>query len=155
MATGTFSARYMRIWYRDRMLKTVLAFLIGTLTFSFAMLRRVDTRHVPNLGVTIAGSLVVLSLVLFILFLDRFIHRLRPVAVAGLVSRAARRVVLEVGAEITPPDAATIAQIDESEPGLIVRSARAGSIQAFDVRGLLAWARQHDARLVVQAAVGD
>ena len=28
MATGTFSARYMRLWYRDRMLKAVLATLV-------------------------------------------------------------------------------------------------------------------------------
>jgi uncharacterized membrane protein len=32
MATGTFSARYMRIWYRDRLLKAVLTMLAGTLT---------------------------------------------------------------------------------------------------------------------------
>ena len=31
MATGTFSARYMRIFYRDKMLKAVLAVLVGTL----------------------------------------------------------------------------------------------------------------------------
>jgi len=41
MATGTFSARYMRLWYRHRMLKATLAVLIGTLTFSFSLLRRV------------------------------------------------------------------------------------------------------------------
>src|SRR5262245_34966379 len=37
MAIGTFSARYMRLWFRDRMLKTTLALLIGTLTFSFGL----------------------------------------------------------------------------------------------------------------------
>jgi uncharacterized membrane protein len=35
MATGTFSARSMRLWYRDRMLKAVLAVLVGTLSFLF------------------------------------------------------------------------------------------------------------------------
>jgi uncharacterized membrane protein len=39
MAIGTFSARYMRLWYRDRALKAVLAVLIATLAFSFALLR--------------------------------------------------------------------------------------------------------------------
>ena len=38
MATGTFSARYMRIFYRDRLLKAVLAVLVGTLTFSYGLL---------------------------------------------------------------------------------------------------------------------
>src|SRR5262245_10572754 len=55
MATGSFSARYMLLWYRDRVLKALLALLVGTLAFSFALLRRVESNFVPNLGVTIAG----------------------------------------------------------------------------------------------------
>jgi uncharacterized membrane protein len=91
MATGTFSARYMRIWYRDRMLKAVLALLVGTLAFSFMLLRRVEANFVPNLGTSIAGVLLIVSLLVFLIFLDRFLHRLRPVAVASLVSGYVRR----------------------------------------------------------------
>ena len=98
MATGTFSARYMRLWYRDRMLKAVLAVLVGTLTFSFSLLRRIESNSVPSLGVTLAGILVVVGLVLFLLFLDRIVHRLRPVAVAGLVARAGRAVIASTAA---------------------------------------------------------
>src|SRR5262245_24768631 len=85
-ALGTFSARYMRLWYRDWMLKSLLALLVGTLAFSFALLRRVESDFVPNLGVSIAGALVLASLLLFVVFLDRYLHALRPVAVAVLVS---------------------------------------------------------------------
>ena len=55
MAIGSFSPRYMRLWYRDRVIKGVLAILIGTLTFSFALLRRVDSHFVPSIGVSLAG----------------------------------------------------------------------------------------------------
>src|SRR5215469_6782666 len=96
MATGTFSARYMRIWYRDRLLKAVLAVLAGTLTFSFSLIRQVGSQQVPDIGVSIAGLLLVLSLVLFLFFFDRFIHRLRPVAVAAVVAKLARKVVAAV-----------------------------------------------------------
>ena len=65
MATGTFSARYMRLWYRDRMLKVLLALLVGTLAFSFSLMRRVESNFVPNLGVTIAGVLLIVSLLVF------------------------------------------------------------------------------------------
>jgi membrane-bound metal-dependent hydrolase YbcI (DUF457 family) len=41
--------------------------------------------------VSIAGFLVVSSLLLFLIFLDRFLHRLRPVAVAALVASYAHR----------------------------------------------------------------
>ena len=91
MATGTFSARYMRLWYRDRILKVLLALLVGTLAFSFSLMRRVESDFVPNLGVSVAGVLLILSLLVFLVFLDRYLHRLRPVAVAALVYGYFRR----------------------------------------------------------------
>ena len=91
MATGTFSARYMRLFYRDGALKAVLAVLVGTLTFSYMLLRRVEQNEIPNFGITLAGVFLALGLLLFLVFLDRSIHRLRPVAVAELVGRAGRR----------------------------------------------------------------
>ena len=42
MATGTFSARYMRLWYRDNVFKATLAVLLATMTFSYTLLRRID-----------------------------------------------------------------------------------------------------------------
>ena len=153
MATGTFSARYMRLWYRDNLLKASLAVLAGTLAFSFTLLSQVTSNHAPNIGVSVAGFLTVLSLVLFLLFFDRFVHRLRPVAVAGLVGQQARRII----ATITQPAQAESAspQAGTGDPALMVSSQRDGSIQAIDVRGLVAWASKHDQLLAMQAAVGD
>ena len=153
MATGTFSARYMRVWYRDRLLRAVLTVLAGTLTFAFSLLRQVGTNQAPNIGVSVAGFLLVVSLVLFLLFFDRFIHRLRPVAVAALAGQVARRTITTVtrAAEIGTASA----KIATGEPVLIVSTRRDGSIQAINVRGLVRWASRHDHLLVMQAAVGD
>ena len=153
MATGTFSARYMRIWYRDRLLKAVLAVLAGALTFSFSLLRQVGSKQVPNIGVSVAGGLLVLSLVLFLLFFDRFIHRLRPVAVADLVGQMALRVITTV-TQAAQIDTAS-AEIAAGDPVLMVTSGRAGSIQAINVRGLVTWASRHNQLIAMQAAVGD
>ena len=89
MATGTFSARILRHLYRDRMLKATLAVLVGTFTYSFAVLQRIEEDFVPDLGVTLAGFFISLSLLVFIVFFDRFIRQLKPVAVAAYVARAA------------------------------------------------------------------
>ena len=43
----------------------------------------------------------------------------------------------------------------EGEPTLVVRSSRAGSIQALDVDGLVRWARKHESEVVLRQAVGD
>ena len=153
MATGTFSARVMRIWYRDRMLKVTLTVLAGTLTFSFSLLRQVGSKQVPDIGVSVAGFLLGLSLVLFLLFFDRFIHGLRPVAVAHFAGQMARRVITTV-TQAAEVDTAS-AQIATGQPVLMVPSQRDGSIQAVDVHGLVRWASRHHHLLAMQAAVGD
>ena len=152
MAISTFSARYIRIFLRDRVQKAVLTVLVGTLTFSFALLRSVESEFVPNLGVTLAGGFIVLGLLLFVLFLDRFMHRIRPVVVAALVARAGRgafeatRQTAHAGAPTAPPPEA---------PALVVSSRSGGAVQALDAAGLVRWAQDHDCLLVAANAVGD
>jgi len=152
MATGTFSARYMRLWYRDGLLKATLAVIVGTLTFSFTLLRRVDPTYVPNLGITLAGAFLFLGILLFLLFLDRFVHRLRPVAVAALVAKAGRHAL-----QTSPATTAPVAAVDvpEGPPGLRVTAETAGAIQAIHAEGLVRWACTHDCVLVLRQAVGD
>jgi len=156
MALGTFSARYMRLWYRDPMLKAALAVLVGTLAFAFSLLRRVENDFVPNLGVTLGGVLVLLSLLLFVVFLDGYLHRLRPVAVATLGTGYVRREFRRLSAAVDAPSvfAGPFEPKDES-PSLVVRSTAAGAIQAIDANGLVGWARGHDCLLVLRHRVGD
>ena len=95
-ATGTLSPRYMRLWYRDRLQKVVLATFAGTFTFAFSLLRRVEDDFVPDIGVTAAGVAVAASIGLLLIYLDRFTHYLRPVAVAALVGRSGQQVLAEL-----------------------------------------------------------
>lgn len=157
MATGSFSARYMRLWYRDRMLKATLALLIGTLAFAFVLLRRVDTDFVPNLGVSIAGLLVILSLLVFVVFLDRYLHRLRPVAVTVLVAGYIQRDFQRYFAQLMSAPDVFSGGFDPGaeQPALVVRSAAPGAIQALDARGLVDWARGHQCLVVVHHSIGD
>jgi uncharacterized membrane protein len=158
MATGTFSARYMRLWYRDRLLHVLLALLVGTFTFSFTLLAGVEEGSVPNVGITTTGALMAVDMFLFLFFLDRFIHRLRPVAVAALVAEAGRRsfqslVRASVGGDV--PEIVHERFESDDEPTLVVRSPRAGSIQAIHGEGLVRFARAHRCTVVLEHAVGD
>jgi uncharacterized membrane protein len=76
-ATGTLSPRYMRLWYRDRLQKAVLATFTGTFAFAFSLLRSIESDSVPDLGVTLAGVAVAVSLVLLLIYLNRFTHSRR------------------------------------------------------------------------------
>jgi len=154
MVTGTFSPRYMRLWYRDPLLKATLALLAGTLTFSFSMIRRIEPDFVPNTGVSVAGVLMVASLIVFLLFFDRCMFRLRPVAVASLVAKSGRKAFDEVVAMTERHDVGVERPAD-AWPVSVVRSGQAGVIQAIHVEGLVGWAREHRAQLVLEHAVGD
>jgi uncharacterized membrane protein len=158
MATGTFSARYMRIFYRDPLLKFVLAVLVGTLTFSYSLLRRVEENSVPSLGVTLAGFFLAGGVLLFLVFLDRSIHRLRPVAVAAIVAQAGRRSFEETLREAKgadPPVYLPDPYVGSTPPALVVSSLRAGAVQAVDLEGLAGFARERGCLVVVRPAVGD
>ena len=89
------------------------------------------------------------GLVLFLIFLDRFLHRLRPVKVAELVAHAGRealRATVELATTHRRSGAdAELAELLAREPMLVVAAAESGALQAIDDEGLLAWATDHDA----------
>jgi uncharacterized membrane protein len=128
VATTNLTPRSMRIWYRDPMLKAVLAVLTGTFTFSFAEMRRITPDHVPDLGVTTAAVGMFAGILLCLLFLDRFIHRLRPVRVAEAVGDLAKRVVAESPAFQDQPSTPGECERPTGDPSLIVRSTVSGVI---------------------------
>src|SRR5215475_9755607 len=125
MVNGTFSPRYMRLWYRDPVLKARLALLAGTLTFAFSMLRRIEPDFVPNTGVSAAGVLMVASLILFLLFFSRCMSNLRPVAVAAVVAKAGRRAFEETTRSVERPDVGIELPGLDAEPTQVVRAGRA------------------------------
>jgi uncharacterized membrane protein len=94
----------------------------------------------------------VLGVVLFLLFFDRFVHRLRPVAVAALAGQLAQRILTTVTRHV--PDT-TSAQVAAGDPVLMVCSGRDGSIQAIDIHGLVRWASKHNHLLAMRPAIGD
>jgi uncharacterized membrane protein len=155
MVNGTFSPRYMRLWYRDPVLKATLALLAGTLMLAFSMLRRIEPNFVPNLGVSVAGILMVADLILFLFFFSRCMSRLRPVTVAALVAKAGRAAFEEARRAMERSAVAIGPSVPDTQPTHVVRASSPGVIQAMHLEGLVRWARQHDAQLVLAQAVGD
>jgi uncharacterized membrane protein len=163
MATGTLSPRYMRFWYRDRLQKAVLAGFLGTLGFAYALLRNSSGGAVPDLGVTLTGIAVFVSMVILLCYIDRFAHLLRPVGLAAHVAEAGTKVIDSFWQEL---EGAGLAAVNESdrpavdgavrgEPLVSVRSGRSGVVQAVDQRGLVVLARRHDCVLVLRCFIGD
>jgi uncharacterized membrane protein len=156
-ATGTLSPRYMRLWYRDRLQKAVLATFAGTFTFSFSfsLLRRVEDDFVPDIGVTVAGIAVAASIGLLLIYLDRFTHSLRPVAVAALVGRSGQQVLADWLPQFHLKDVGAIAIRGSAAPVQVVRARRAGAVQAVNLRAMVAAAQRHDSTIVLARSIGD
>ena len=133
------------------MLKLLLAELIGTLAFAFTVIRQVQPESVPDLSVSLAALGVILGLLLFMLYLDRFLHRMRPVAVAALMATECREALKEWVREAARPDTAFVARGSvgpRTAPVFVVRATRAGTIQAVNARGLTRFARHYGCLLV-------
>jgi uncharacterized membrane protein len=158
MATGSLSPRFMRLWYRDRLQKLVLATFVGTVTFAFTLLRGVKDDSVPSLGVTVAGAAFGVCLILLLLYLDRFVHNLRPVGVGAMVGRLglkeARNAVRDAAAArvsvVRAPN-----PLGGRTPTASVGLGDGGAVQAIHVRGLVRKAVRHDCALEVVCSVGD
>ena len=153
MATGTLSPRFMRLWYRDRLQKVALASFTATFAFSFVLLQEIGSGTVPDLGVTLAGLAVITNLILLLLYLDRFVHALRPVAVAAAMARAGLAVIEEQAPPAPPPG--DIERDLARRPVLAVSSPGTGAIQAINVSALVDFAREHDLVCELRYAVGD
>jgi uncharacterized membrane protein len=156
-ATGLFSPRYMRIWYRDGRLKLVLAELVGTLMFSIAVIRRIQPDAVPDISVSVAGLGLTIGLLLFLLYFGQFLHRMRPVAVVALLGREGRHAFEAWLEQAARPDVSLVAGgwVPATTPAFVLRATSAGAIQAIDVVGLSAFAVAHRCLLVFRHAVGD
>ena len=155
MATGTLSPRFMRLWYRDRLQKLVLAAFIATFAFSFALLRNVETGTVPNLGVSMAGAAVTIDLFLLLLYLDRFVHALRPVAVGAAMADAGLAIVGEMESKARAPATRTGAEWTRGDPDLRVRASRSGAIQAIHADGIVKLAVARGLVCIFPRTVGD
>jgi uncharacterized membrane protein len=155
-ATGTLSPRYMRLWYRDRLQKVVLASFVGTFSYAYSLLRRVEEGSVPALGMAVAGLAVASSLVLLLFYVNRFTHALRPVAVAAAVAAAGQRVLTTMHEELAPRRAVPDLDVQQLPgPLLTVRATRHGTIQALAEQRLLDAAQRCDCVLVLTHGVGD
>jgi uncharacterized membrane protein len=155
ISMANLTPRSLRIWYRDPILKAVLAILTGTFMFTFAELRRITPEQVPNVGVIVAGFGQVVSILVFLLFLDRFLHQLRPVKVAEVTSEVAKNIVAGSAAFQDHSVPADDRALPAAEPSSIVTSESAGVVQAIDETGLVSWAVANRSLVVLPVAVGD
>ncbi|MEO8967244.1 MAG: DUF2254 domain-containing protein [Solirubrobacteraceae bacterium] len=159
LASSQFSPRLLRTFTRDRFVHVTLALLLGTFTYALAVLRTVrDARggqpvFVPQLSVTVAFVLCVLSVLGLVFFLAHLAQQIRVETMLRNVHHDASDTVKRVlraresdAESETPPT---------PPPGAVVMLAAAsGFLVQIDEQTLLSAAGDADAIILVECWPG-
>lgn len=152
LASQQFSPRILRTFLRDRTSQVALGMFAATFTYALITLRQVTPSSVPSLSVTAAVVLVLVSVGVFVAYINHIAQSIRVSTIVSRVAEEARRTIdreyPDEGAEQPGPyDAET-----PPAPATWVRAGRDGVLTRVDVDGMVEAARELG--VVFEVAVG-
>jgi len=157
LASAQLTPRIIALVYRNPFRKFALALFAFTFTFAVSVLARLET-SVPLLTGYVAAYGFLLSLVLFLLFVDGIGKMLRPSTALLSVALMGREVVRSVYPQrLTVSNAEPPEPVEclESEPERVVFNEADGAVLAFDLKGLVSLAERADCLVELVPEVGD
>ncbi|MCX5193255.1 DUF2254 domain-containing protein [Streptomyces sp. NBC_00249] len=160
MAAGQFSPRVLRIYVESRVTKLTLAVFLCTFLYTLRVQKEytgaADQQDavVPYLGASLAMGFVVLSLVLFVVYVHSTIRLMRVTYVMDRVGEESLQLIRDSAAPegLRGPD-----PDPQPDPGgtLVPHTWRPGVLQTVDVRRLVGLARREDLVLHLIPRIGD
>ncbi|HUG41139.1 MAG TPA: DUF2254 domain-containing protein [Longimicrobiales bacterium] len=162
LASTQFTPRILRNFTADRGNQLVLGVFIGTFTYALLIQRVVRGSNeevpafVPNLSVTVALALALVSIGFLIFFID---HAARSVQAAVIIDRVARDALRTN--QRTLPDSVGGAMDDDPAsvlpdgPGKSVTSRTSGYVQGIEVKTLMRLLRQEGRTIRLEPHLGD
>jgi uncharacterized membrane protein len=149
LAMGQFSPRIVRSLLQDRRNQAAFALFIGTFVYTMAVLRGVDDQHntLPGFSVLCAYLLILCSVAVLVLFIDRAASALRVSGLIDLVGDSTRAQLRQ----LSPLGTAWA----EDKYGTVIPSPEAGNVDLLDESRLVEIARRADCRLELVPVMGD
>lgn len=159
LGSSQFSPRALRNFLRDRGTQWALGLLVATFTYSLLTLRYVDPSPEvddvapPGLSVTLALTLVILSLVGFVFFVSHLAQSIRVVSIIERVAGETRAALRETMPLVTPVPAPPR---PDGPPDQVVTWDRGPAVMlGYDEDDLVELARASGNRLRFLRRVGD
>jgi uncharacterized membrane protein len=157
LASAQMTPRLIALIYRSNIRRFSISLFVFTFTFSVAVLVRID-QHVPALTSYVAAYGFLLSLALFLFFLDHIGKTLRPSTALRRVALAGRDVIHSVYPRQLHEQRSVPGKPTMSLNGhqhRVVLNKVDGVILAIDLRGLVTLAEQANCLIELVPQVGD
>jgi uncharacterized membrane protein len=159
LASSQFSPRVLRTFLRDWYSQIALGVFAATFAYALTVLRSVQTREpdvdafVPRLSVSLAVLWVMISLAMFVVYVNHTARGLRVVSVIGKIGDETRRTIdRELPARpASAPTPSAISDRTRTSPA----TGKGGVLCTVDVPRLVALACRHDVVIALIPEVGD
>lgn len=154
LASAQFSPRVLGTLLRDRFSQVSLGIFIGTFAYAFIVMRTVRSgggeEFVPAISIGVAFTLMLVSLGVFIRYVNHVAQSIRAGSVIATVANGTRRVLDDQYPERLPLPA---------PPGWIpyrtIPAAKAGLLRSYDIEGLVGLAQKYDIAIEFVPRVGE
>jgi uncharacterized membrane protein len=159
LASSQFSPRVLRTFLRDWYSQIALGVFAATFAYALTVLRSVQTKEpgvdafVPRLSVSMAVLWVLISLAMFVVYVNHTARGLRVVSVIGKIGDETRHTIdRELPAAATPaPRGVPVGDQVRDVPA----TGKAGVVCTVDIARLVAIAERHDVVIELVPKVGD
>jgi uncharacterized membrane protein len=157
LASSQFSPRLLRTFARDRLVHATLALFLASFAFALTVLRSVRTgtgesgSFVPDISVTVAYALALLSVLGLVAFLA---HIAREIRVETIMSRVAAETMDTID-RVFPAEAADRPEPAVRQPSAYLPSGGSGFITGLDKKSLLDAAAEAGAVLRIERGPGS
>lgn len=162
LASAQYSPRVLRTFIRDRLVQAVLGVYIATFVYSLLVLPEIrselgnDPAFVPAVAVSASLGLALVSLALFVRYIDHIAHSIRAVTLLSAVAEETRATLTRMYPEQLGDDAHEEVLADLPEPTCVVESSeRPGVVVAVDEDRLLRSACKADVVVRIVPMVGE
>lgn len=161
LATQALSPRAVRTFLQDAQTHVTLGAFVTTFTYSLVVLQQFDLTPeridgmVTSTSITLAFGLAVVSLVLFIFYVDHIVHQARVTSIIDAIGKETRSTIEE---EYPPSDRApeqVSGEIPVRKPDKVIYSQQNGVILEINIEKLLNEITDKDLTVVMVPAVGD
>ncbi|MBW3669423.1 MAG: DUF2254 domain-containing protein [Actinobacteria bacterium] len=162
LASAQYSPRVLRTFIRDRLVQAVLGVYIATFVYSLLVLPAIrseqggDPAFVPAVAVSASLGLALVSLALFVRYIDHIAHAIRAVTLLSSVAEETRAALSRMYPEELGADADEDLLTELPQPTTVVQSEDGpGVVVAVDEDRLLGCATNADVVVRIVPMVGE